>query len=432
MISLFREPRLQPLSQVSHRCVGLAILAALQGVGCHGEDATIFPSGVAAPDSAPPSEPGEAPSEAEPTRAEHVYVTSTVVFSNEGQNTYLSLLPSLDARSVDLQQAREFPGWSSVWAHEGKLFISDGEAPTITRFAVSEGGAFSNEGTLSFLNQGAQFAESAFVTPDKAYVFADQAVVWSSRSLAITGSFDLPATPDRPGGMQYGGLSAGRSLVVRGDRTYVATSWANWDEYAVSEDSLIVVLDTDTDRVVDTLAAPCPYLDVATLDDDGSIYFSNWVYSLWPTLLSGKKSACAVRIPAGEDRIDPDWSLTFADVTGGHEAAALRYVGGRKALISVYHDERADLSADGDPAALADAANWRFWMLDLDTRAASPIDAIGYHAGGFSTSRIDGRTFLMVPSADYESTSVYELALDDAAELRWSVPGWATELYQLR
>jgi hypothetical protein len=85
-----------------------------------------------------------------------------------------------------------------------------------------------------------------------------------------------------------------------------------------------------------------------------------------------------------------------------------------------------------DPAALADAANWRFWMLDLDTRAASPIDAIGHHAGGFATSRIDGRTFLMVPSADHDSTSVYELALDGAPELRWSVPGWATELPPLR
>jgi len=195
--------------------------------------------------------------------------------------------------------------------------------------------------------------------------------------------------------------------------------------------SLIVVIDTDTDRVIDTLSVPCPYIDVASLDDAGNVYFSNWVYSLGPTLLSGHAQACAVRLRPGEDRIDPEWSLTFADVTGGREAAALRFVGGRKAVLSVFHDEEVRLDGT-DPASLADSAHWRFWMLDLDTLEASPIADIAPHAGGFATARIEGRTFLMVPSGDYESTNVYELSVDAAASLRWSVPGWATELFALR
>jgi hypothetical protein len=405
-------------------------------IGCSGEDATVVASSALAPSETPDDGAAATPevpaSPEPPAAADPLYVTSTVVFSNEGEHTYVNLLSSLDTQNVDLQGAREFAGWTGIWQHEGKLFIADGESPTMTRYDVLDNGALSEEGKVSFLNQGAAYADSVFVSPEKAYVFAEQAVVWSSSELAITGSFDLPVMADRPGGMLYGGLRTGRSLAVRGNRAYVATSWANWGEYAVSEDSLIVVIDTDTDRVIDMLAAPCPYVDVASLDDNGDIYFSNWVYSLGQTLLHGKKQACAVRIRAGEEQLDPSFSLTFADVTGGREAAALRFVGGRKAVISVYHDEQASIGADTDPAALADAANWRFWLLDLDTRAASPIDAIATHAGGFNSSRIDGRTFLLVPSADYESTSVHELGIDGTATLRWSIPGWATELLRLR
>jgi len=256
-------------------------------------------------------------------------------------------------------------------------------------------------------------------------------VVWSPSEIAITGDFELPQMADRPGGLTYSGVYAGRSMVVRGNRAFAATNWANWDDYAVSEDSLIVVIDTDNNRVIDMLTAPS-YLDVGTLDDAGNVYFSNWVYSLGPTLLSGKKQACAVRIQAGEEQLDSDWSLTFADVTDGREAAALRYVGDNRALISVYHHERVQLDEQEDPAALADAVNWRFWVLELDTLAARPLDDVGYHAGGFATARVDGRAFLRVPSGDYESTDVYELSSDGVAEPRWSMRDWSTELFALR
>jgi hypothetical protein len=411
------------------RCASAGILASvwLGGLGCSSEDSTQIESSGAT-GGVEPSPAPEGPVEG----STRMYVTSTIVFNNDGQNTYVSLLPNLDTQNVDLRQAREFSGWSGIWGHQGKLFVSDGESPEMTRFAVAADGAMIDEGKLSFFNAGAQFADSVFVGSDKAYVFADDGIVWNSQSLAITGSFALPLVSDRAGGMTYSGLGTGRGLVVRGNRAYVAASWANWEEYAVSEDSLIIVIDTDTDQVIATLSAPCPYLDVGTLDDAGNVYFSNWVYSLGPTLLDGKKPACAVRLRPGEDQLDPDWSLTFAEVTGGREAAALRFVGGRKALISVYHDEEATIDANTDPASLADSAHWRFWLLDLDTLAAAPIPDIGAHAGGFATARIDGRTFLMVPSEDYASTSVYELSVDLTAVPRWSVSGWATELFALR
>jgi hypothetical protein len=414
-----------------HACLTLSSTLAL--VACSGRDSTTLLRSETSPSQPAPAdgvaaEHGETPA----GPAEHLYATSTIVFNTEGQNTYVSLLSSLEPQSVDLDQAREFSGWSGIWGHAGKLFVSDGESPTMTRFAVGDDGTLRDEGKLNFLNYGSQHADSAFVGPDKAYVFADEGIVWDASTLEITGSFALPVVADRPGGMEYGGLRSGRSLAVSGDRTYVAASWANWDDYAVSEDSLIVVIDSATDRVIDTLSVPCPYLDVGSVDDEGNVYFSNWVYSLGPTLLFDKRRACAVRIRAGADRIDDSWSLTFADVTDGREAAALRWVGDGKALISVYYDERITIDETTSPEEIADAANWRFWLLDVNTLEAEPIDDIDYNAGGFAVQRIDGRAFVMVPSEDYESTNVYELSSAGRAELHWSIVGWSTELFELR
>jgi hypothetical protein len=361
---------------------------------------------------------------------EPLFVTSSVVFSSEGESTYVSSLATLEDQEIDLKRARELPGWSGIWGHGGKLFVGDGESPVITRYAVDDQGTFTNEGELSFLEHGAHSADTLFVSADKAYVFAEDAVVWEPEALQIVESFGLPEVAAREGGLQYSGLRTGRGTAVRGDRAYIATNWANWDEYDVAEDSAIVVIDTRKNEIIETLPVPCPYLDVASLDDDGTIYFSNWVYSLGPTLSSGKAKACAVRILPGEDRLDRDWSLTFADVTEGREAAALRALGDGKALISVYHDEQADLTADH--AALADGPNWRFWILDLRTLAASPLEGIGFHAGGFNTARIDGRNFLLVPSGDYETTTTYELLPDGSAEPRWESRGWSTQLLRLR
>lgn len=377
---------------------------------------------------------GEQAARSQGESADHLYVTSSVVFNDLGEDTYVSLLPALERheRELDLDSARELSGWAGIWTHEQKLFVSDGESPKLLRYQVDGEGRLLDDGSLSFQNQGAMFADSTFVAPNRAYVFADDAIVWNPEQLEIEASFELPRIEDLPDGMQYRGVRSGRGAVVRGNRAYVATGWANWTEYTVPEDSLIVVIDTDHNRVLDVLEAPCPYLDVASLDDDGNIYFSNWVYSLGPTLLRDRRRACAVRIRAGEDRIDTDFSLTFADVTDGREAAALRYVGDGKALISVFHHERVELAPDMDPVALSDSANWQFWMLDLNRREAEPIDGIGLHAGGFALSQIDGQSYVLVPSAEYDSTRVYRVTPDGAAEELWQTLGWSTQLLKLR
>lgn len=368
--------------------------------------------------------------------ASDYFPTSSVVFGQDAISTYLSLLHTLDLQAIDYAAAREFAGWADLWVHGGKVFITDGEAPALTRYTVATGGALEQDDRLSFANYGADtaaFWKNVFVTPTKAFLFVPgsrEVVVWDPAALEITGTFALPELSDRGSQQLY--VTTDRSAVVRGKRLYVPVAWGNWDDVSLSHDSAVVVIDTNLDEVVASLPVACPDLNVGTIDDRGDIYFSNWVYGVTPALFEGGPHTCAVRIKAGQDVIDDGWSLTFADATGGREAAALRFIGGGKALVSVFHDEEAALTPESDRFATLDAPHWKFWTLDLETRSAQPVEGIGRHSGGYYSTRIDERNMLFVPSGDYASTDAIELFADGSVEPRWEATGWVTRLFKLR
>jgi hypothetical protein len=169
------------------------------------------------------------------------------------------------------------------------------------------------------------------------------------------------------------------------------------------------------------------------VDDEGYVYFSNWGYSVPQTLLRGKKPACAVRIAPGEDELDDSWSFDFAKVTGGHEGAALRYLGDGKALFVSYDETRLDGKTQEEyPGELADLSNWQFWTVDLKTLDAAPVQGLDWTSGGYYMSRVGGRTFLLAPSNDYSTTSFYEVQTDGTAKLRFVGEGWSQDLVQVR
>jgi hypothetical protein len=365
-----------------------------------------------------------------------MFPMSSVVFGPDTNTTYVNLLRNLDRQDIAYDEAREFAGWADLWVHEGKIFVADGEAPVVARHEVRDDGTLREDGRVSFASYGedtAAFWRNVFVAPRKAYYFAIEArevVVWDPERLEITGTFSLPALEDR--GAQQPYVTTDRAAIVRGDRLYLPVGWGDWDTYSLSEDSAILVIDTASDEVVDSLPAACPDLNVSALDERGDIYFSNWVYGVAGPLFEGSAHTCAVRIKAGAEVIDEDWSLTFADVTGGREAAALRLLGPGKALISVFHHEEAGITPEADRFAVIDSASWKFWTLDLDTLQAEPLTALDWHSGGYSSTRIDGRNLLFVPSGDYASTQALELTEDGGAEPRWETLGWATRLFKLR
>jgi hypothetical protein len=364
-----------------------------------------------------------------------LYVIATAVSSAETSTTYVKTLPSLGPQTLTLDGAREFSGFSDLRVIGGRVFVSIGDSPTVVRFAVNAQGALEEEGRISFLNHGGSgaFYQQAVISPTKAYLWTEtEYVVWNPSTLEITGTIPLPITGKRQGIDSFWAYD--RGAVVRGNRFFHSVSWLDYKTYQMLDQSEIAVIDTDTDKLVKVLSSPCPNLDGATVDDGGNIYFSNWIYSPGSTLTGKGGKACVTRIAAGSEELDPSWSMKLADLTGGHEAAALRMLGPGRALVSVFHEgnQPFDPSKD-DVSTWLFGNNWKFWTVDLTARAAQEVSGVGWHAGGYYSERIDGRTYLLVPGDQYASTNIYVLGADGQAHpIISNAPGWSTRLYKVR
>jgi hypothetical protein len=97
----------------------VSAFAALALLGCSDEDVTTLVRTELPGDTGVPELPSGTPSTPS-APVEHLYATSTIVFNDDGQNTYVSLLPSLEAQSVDVRRAREFSGWSGRLGSRGQ------------------------------------------------------------------------------------------------------------------------------------------------------------------------------------------------------------------------------------------------------------------------------------------------------------------------
>ena len=364
------------------------------------------------------------------------YLVHNVVLTVDGETSYINSLANLDPQAIDFGTALEVPGWGDLWVYGDMAFVSSGEAPTVTRYAISDDGVLSENGTLSFANYGfttVGLTKQLVVSATKAYAINTaerQLVLWNPTTLEITGTVDLPAMPNRDP-LRLVGPSIDRASSVRDGLAYIAFYWADYSQYEMSNDSVVLVLDTETDVVVNEISVPCPEINFATVDtDEGHTYFSNWGFSTTSKILHGTASACAVRIADGESELDPSWSLRFADVTEGREASSLRFLGDGKALITVHHPER--LAADPDASAIADGADYKLWTLDLESRVATPLETFGFHAFGTYGVRVDGATLLFLPNADWSTTTTYRLETDGTAETLWTSAGWQTRLFAIR
>jgi hypothetical protein len=249
--------------------------------------------------------------------------------------------------------------------------------------------------------------------------------------MEITGTIAGPAVA--PVGGAEASPALDRGTIVRDGRLYHSINWFDYQSYPMAPTSLISVVDLRTDTVINQIEAPCPYLEPGTLDEAGNLYFSNWVYSPAATWINAQARACAVRLPAGSDALDPSWKLDFSAATGGHEAAAMEYLGSGRALLSVFReDNRAFDPTVTDAFDWVFDASWRFYTVDLATQWAAEIPSLGWHSGGYYASRIDGATFILVPGAGNTSTELYRLSDQGETTRVVNMDGWSTRVLRVR
>lgn len=371
--------------------------------------------------------------------ASSLYAVPTEIYGADfsSSTSFVSLVPSLDVPSIGLEQAREKDGRASVIAIGNYLFIASSTAPIIERYEVQPDGSLVEAGRLSFANYGLPEAFSIdawgniTISPTKAYVFNGSNgahVVWNPSTLEIIGEV---AGPD----VLRDGWALESIAIVRGNRLFRVFAYLDYDSWRFDAGTqFLAVYDVESDQLLALHQdARCPLLySRPFLDESENLYFSGFVWTAAETLLNGAPKNCALRVLNGQEAFDPDWQLTYADdVTEGREAGILRYLGGGRALLDVFHHDRASLAGPISTRELSNTPNWRLWSLDLEQRTGAPLEGLDFKAGGYQDVGVDARTFLMVPNDDYSETTAYEVR-DGQAARGFSIRGSAYHLTKIR
>ncbi|MFP2930123.1 MxcI [Pyxidicoccus sp. 3LG] len=366
-----------------------------------------------------------------------VYSLATSVFSQAGSATYVSVFDSLDVTGLDLEKASEHSGFATIGAVDGKLFVGSGEAPELTRYNVRDDGSLEEAGKVSFVNHGLASAPlylNHFVDASSAYMVLEETrrIVWNPSTMQITGTAEAPGLAQQREGL-VAKSSYDRAMVVRDGYSFQPFYWTDGDYYDFSPTSQIAVYSNADDSLVKLIDAPCPGLDVATQDEAGNIYFSNWVFSAAaPVLKEGAPETCVVRIKAGEQALDTGWTRSLAAMVGGRQTAAFRYLANGVGVVAVFHKENVVINDETEPSVVTSGNHWKLWRVNLENGTAAPVEGLDFIAGGYYAFRIEGRTFLLLPTSDYAKTAVWELGVDGAPVKRFETLGWAYQFVKVR
>jgi hypothetical protein len=372
-----------------------------------------------------------------------VYVMMTQVYTVDDRTVYFSTSDTLDVASVSFADAHESPSVANFSAIGGKLFISSGEEPKITRYDVRGDRTLLETGQISFaaypFEDNANFFYHYIVDENLAYLpySVTKRIAWSPKDLAILSDETQSSLALMDGAMMLEG-GGNRSGVKYPDKRVVQPFFfhdENWTEYGTT--SKIASYDIASHDEARVQNAPCPGLSITTRDEAGNTYVSSNNYSPVKKLFNAGPTPCIVKLGPNGD-LDAAWTTDLTALTGGRYTMNFRYLANGKAVANVLDAEKlgADFTGPYDPAVedlVWEDGNFRLWMFDMVANTAKPIEGIDLPvSGGGQTAVIDGRMFLFVVFEDYGKTRVYELSPSGVATAKFDVAGDVFKWERLR
>lgn len=381
-------------------CAGLALT-----LGACGDNL-----GTPAPDDSPTPPPDAAPGspDAAPVDDSAYLVVSRVV-NPDGRNVYLSVLPSLDAATLDLSQALELSGLSRAFVHDGAVFAMDGETGQIARYEADDELRLSETGRFSMANLGITGFSSAFafISPTRAYYIDAtnlQVVVWNPQAMEIAGTFpiaDLAREGFNPS------VEAPR---VGGDRVIAPIGWSNSQQRTFHPVVGLLVLDAQANELVAILEdSRCAIGGGGFFDDQGDFYVigdtSQGVYEVFGP--EAVPDACLLRLPAGGSEFDPDFFERMGDLTENPYFAGLIGTPERTLLTRGFAPDF-DLSGLSTPGEYFDAQGWLWQLIDLDAETHTSIE-LPPHVHSFGPFSVAGEFYLPQFSDEDQQTVLYRL-----------------------
>ena len=358
-------------------------------------------------------------------------VMSQVIDADGDRKVYVGLRKSLDFDQFSLDDTREYSGVANIAGIGGRLFLSDGEQPLITQYAVTDELEWVEQGRIGFqdypLDDNANFFGQFPIDDHTMYLtFGSSRIVWDPMKLEIKEVLEDSAIEETSGNLSLSAAGNHSSLRYSGDALQ-AFFYHDEDWYDFGTTSAIAVYDRETHAEKEVIEGPCPGLAVNSMDEQGNTYFSAWDYTPLFALYGVGPAPCVVRVRK-DGKLDESFETDLSSLTGGRHLMNFRYVRDGWGFADVLHHELLDADFDGelDPTVLDqiwEGEAFKLWRIDLANGSAEPYEDVGASGMGWRTQTVDGRTYLFVPSTDWTSTTVFELDAAGAATKLMDVQG---------
>ncbi len=382
----------------------------------------------------PPTVPADGP----------LYAIATTIFLPDGESSVVTLVGDpTGAEELDTRSGVEVGGSAALFGLDGSSAFALGGSETsfIQRYEVTADGRFEEGKRLGLSSQGIDSAFKLpglvpFLSEDKAYFIDDvteQIVVWNPVEMTVEKSISL-ASATREGWF----LELREQAVVRDNLLFIPGRFRDADLGEAGQ-ALALVVDTDTDELVDVLEDDrCGDTTQVVTDASGALYFGSGAVAA--VLHALKRPAdypapCILRILPGERRFDPDFHVALPGLVEDRPAGRLVAGTEGRAYVLALHAELLDeeLGPSTELWAPWDAAAWRWWQIELGASTPGTLvegAPLGSAAG--SVLRSDGRDHIQHLNAEEGSTMLLTPQADGSLKAGLSVPGLPYGLVRVR
>lgn len=366
------------------------------------------------------AEPGEASGDAssdEPeTDAPAGYVVASVVISDVGRTTYVSIVPALEGHLTN-EAGVEIPGNAVYLVDGASVLVGLTEEPTWVKYTLDSEGRLQEAGRMSLAAYGlaaVDFGNALVDSTTAVSVSSDAllAVVWNPEAMTITGTIDLAHLHRDGYDLENWTTNVGPDGLV-----YIPARWANWDEARI--------LPSVTTTIVDPVALEV----VGVAEDDrcasgGRVVFDEAGYGY--VMGDGRNYAiqmianaqglpapenCLLRIPPGGTDFEEGFYASIPALTGGLEVITeleTAEQGTGVGFAKIFHPDR--LPEGVEPV---DFEFWGYnahqtWRIELgDEPRAMPVEGAPFSAVGFSGVATEGVLYVGESEDGGASTTVY-------------------------
>ena len=346
-----------------------------------------------------------------------VFAVCAFITGPDGLTGVVSTVPSIDSDGVfDPSTAIAFGG-RPICASDGRaLFVSDPEAPNITRYTLNADNRLVPGETVSFAGfgtgplEGIQPELMQFITDDRAYfvdVALGQLIVWNPNEMTTIGVIDLSI--QTPEGLMPAGIGG---IARRGNQLILPFAYRTPDGLNASTTSFAFI-DTTTDEVTVDTVDSCGAVQTALTTESGDTYFASNAFAAGNHRLelAGSFPPCLVRARVGAGSIDRSFGLDLRSLVGGSMAASLLQGPSSSGFLTAYDESVVPIGDDLTSAELIGIPAWRLHRVDgvgMST-TATPVLGVPLGGGRITGIVVDGRTLIVVPDADFSGATAYDI-----------------------